>query len=64
MPEFEVLSELDDFALIRVTYPTGSSIYTAKRSDKDPEKFFAKAVKEEFFWNLVDMAAESRPEDD
>ncbi len=64
MPEFEVLSELGDFALIRVTYPTGTSIYTGVRSDKNPEQFFTKAVKEEFFWQLVDMAAEMRPEDD
>ncbi len=64
MPDFEVLAELGDYALIRVTYPSGASIYTARRSDKDPEKFFTKAVKEEFFWDLVDMAAEMRPGDD
>lgn len=60
MPEFEVLAELGDYALIRVTYPSGSSIYTARRSDKEPDRFFTKAVKEDFFWDLVEMAKEKR----
>ncbi len=64
MPDFEVLAELGDYALIRVTYPKGTAVYTGKRSDKNPEQFFAKAVEEQFFWDLVDMASDSRPEDD
>lgn len=64
MSEFEVLAELGDYALIRVTYPKGASIYTAKRSSKETDKFFAKAVREDFFWRLVEMAQEKREDAD
>ena len=55
-PEFEVLAELADYAIMRVSYGEKPYVYTAKRTSND--RWMTKPIPEGYFWELMMMVEE------
>lgn len=51
-PEFKVLAELGDYAIMQVSYGEKPYIYTAKRTSND--RWMTKPIPEGYFWEMME----------